>query len=102
MEWSEEDRSKVFAFAMEKSLVCTSCGTAGWQWDLTQGGDPVAYEPVLVRCEGCAAKDVARETLAVDKQPGTSLTLVPRATAEKMSQTRARRPKSRRERAKDK
>lgn len=99
MSWDDEDRAAVIAFALEKALVCQSCGTAPWEWDIKQGGDPVAYEPLAIRCEGCAAKDVARETVVTDKQPGTTLALIPRAVADRMTQTRSRRPPSRRERA---
>lgn len=83
----------------EKGSQCPSCGTAEWEYDPAQGGDPNAYEAVPIRCAGCAAKDVAREVAGKELGPGVTITLVPRAVAERMQQTRARRPKSKRERA---
>lgn len=85
------------AYLMEKSLECPSCGTAAWQWDPEQGGQPAAFEAVATRCEGCSRKDLAREMRKGPNSPGEHITLVPRATAEKMAQTPRRRPRSPRE-----
>ena len=100
LEWEPSDRAKMLAHAMEKSLACPSCGTAGWEWDPAAGGDLSAYEALQIRCEGCARKDLARELSDGGKVPGEHLQLVPRAVAEKMQQTRHKRPWSKREQAK--
>lgn len=98
LEWDADDRSKVMAYFLEKSLECSSCGTAGWQWDPEQGGHPLAFEAVATTCPGCARRDIAREMKGKGPNaPGEHMSLVPRAAAEKMAQTPRRRPRSPRE-----
>lgn len=101
LSWDPEDRAKMLAFMAEKSLTCSMCGTAPWQWDPYQGGDSHAYVPIPVKCEGCAAKDQARETMtdSHSKGPGIQISLVPAAVAAKMEKTARKRPRSKREKA---
>ena len=72
LSWSAEDRSKTLAFALEKSLRCVSCGTAGWEWEQDKG----AYEPVNVMCWGCYHRDGHRRDSTGDTS-GVTVTLVP-------------------------
>lgn len=103
LSWLPDDRQKAIAYQMEKALTCPSCGTASWQWDPAQGGDPHAFEAVAVRCEGCAAKDHEREVMrGGEKQPGVSVMLLPKAAVQRMVHTKRKRPKSRRELANEK
>lgn len=55
------------------------CGTSQSEWD----EDPFAYQPMFHTCPGCMKKDL----LADDDTPrpkGTTVRLVPKATAERL------------------
>ena len=71
LRWDPVDRAKALAFAIEKSLRCVMCGTAGWEWE----ADRFAYEPVEARCQGCYAKETAAEFAG--RNPGVSIELLP-------------------------
>ena len=60
----------MLAFAAEKALRCSMCGTADWEWE----EDFRRYEPVTVRCYGCYLKEVAGAE--ADKQPGVRVELM--------------------------
>ena len=69
--WDKDDRDKVLAALMEKSLFCSLCGTAEWEWDENRH----AYQPVEHFCMGCYMKESASEDAG--KMKGTSVELVP-------------------------
>lgn len=97
--WSAQSRSVVVAVQMEKAERCPSCNTSPREWE----EDPSAYVAAQKICHGCAAKDVFRENLPKDHQtPGSSVNLVPGDRAEKMAAAPAMRPRSARERSKQK
>lgn len=81
LEWTPEDRAKILAFQLEKSLRCQMCGTAPWEWDEKQGGSKYAYEPEHKFCKGCYIKNVSAQT--EDTMPGTTVTLVKLSKTEK-------------------
>lgn len=91
----------MLAYALEKAGKCNRCGSAQWEWDPELGGDPHAYVALPMKCPGCAELDIGREVIGDDKSPGTSVQLVPQATAERMIHTPRRRPKSKREKARE-
>lgn len=66
------------AHLLEESGRCQSCGTTQSEWDEDLG----AYEAVAIMCRGCLVKDAAQED--APDIPGTRVTLVPRAVAERM------------------
>lgn len=81
--WPAEDRAKMVSYAMEKSLRCTMCGTADWEWDDEEGDGRFAYAAVHEVCHGCQQKDLAREEDSeTGSKPGVSVTLIPRAAAQ--------------------
>jgi len=89
----------VAAVALERGEKCQMCGTAEWEWE----EDPYAYAPVRHTCIGCMKRELMQE----DDTPtskGTSVRLLPKATAERLAQDHARkadegtlRPRRRRE-----
>lgn len=87
-EWSEEDRSKLFAYIMEKAERCQMCGTAPWEWEENK----FAYVPVHQVCLGCQKKDVLRDD---DEKPpaGSSIVLIPGSEAERLEREKAQRRK---------
>lgn len=75
------------------------CGLTEQQWN----DDPHAYVAVQAVCHWCAAKDRARSDGDTDRSlPGATIRLVPREVAETMQQLTPIRPRSARERAKQK
>lgn len=73
------------AVALERAEQCSSCGTAQHVWD----EDPYAYEPMRFTCTGC----MKRELMQADDTPvpkGTSVRLVPKAVAERLTFERER------------
>lgn len=97
LKWKDEDRAKVLAYMMEKAGQCGRCGSSQWEWDPERGGDEHAYQALPMKCPGCAELDLGREILGDSKAPGTSIQLVPQATAERMLHAPRKRPKSKRE-----
>lgn len=88
--WDEIDRAKALAFEIEKSLRCSMCGTAPWEWE----EDRFAYAPVQSTCTGCAIKEsTAHEQ---DSQPGMTIELVPKAEAKRLAEKPNYRTKRRR------
>lgn len=84
----------VAAVVLEQAAICPMCGTAQWQWD----EDPNAFVPMIHIDHGCMIKDRFADSMRnAPKQPGSSVRLVPRDMAERMSTRRVRRPKSARE-----
>lgn len=83
LNWEPDDRSKVMAFMMEKSLRCELCGTAEWEWS----ADRRAYEPVEKFCMGCYLKHMADEGSGA--LPGTTIVMEPTRTVA-AAQRRAR------------
>lgn len=73
LQWEPEDRAKVMAFILEKSLRCNMCGTAEWEWE----ADKFAYTPVEEFCKGCYQKSVFTDTETDKSLPGTNVRLVP-------------------------
>ena len=71
LHWDPVDRAKALAYAVEKSLRCTMCGTAKWEWE----DNRFAYEPVENRCQGCYVKDVVAEDSG--RNPGVTIELLP-------------------------
>lgn len=87
----------MIAYALEKGVICSGCGTAPWEWD----GDPGAFVAVNEVCMGCAAKDRTRLGQQNEgTQAGGSIRLIPRAVMVIRQATKNRRPLSARERAK--
>lgn len=86
LEWQEDDRAKLQALMMERSTKCTMCGTHSWEWE----EDRYAYEPMVEVCHGCMLKDMMREEAT---QPGSTITLVPKAKAAKMRATPKQAPR---------
>lgn len=75
---------------MERSVRCTMCGTAPWEWEENAFG----YETVFVTCRGCQLK----EEQAKDDTPkpsGTTIRLMPAEEAEKMRRRLAENPPQR-------
>lgn len=87
--WSDEDRSKLMAFLLEDAERCQMCGTSPWEWE----EDRFAYEALLMRCEGCARKEFARDDDS--DQPGARIALVPKTAAQKMASTPKSAPRRR-------
>jgi hypothetical protein len=80
---------------LEKAELCGLCGTADWQWD----EDPEAFVAAAVVCRGCARREAKSEAEGQGvKQHGSSVQLVPREHAVKVT-AQASRPLSPRERA---
>jgi hypothetical protein len=76
LKWSNEDRSKTLAYAMEQSLRCVSCGTASWEWDENR----FAYTAVDDFCPGCYQKAQFQDGES-RSLPGTSVKLIPTTPA---------------------
>lgn len=76
---------------MEKSEVCSMCGTSTWQWT----EDENAYEAVMVVCKGCERRDWKSEDTD-KKPPGASITLVTADRAEQLRNTPSKMPVRRR------
>jgi len=72
LEWDPEDRAKILAYAMERSLRCTQCGTASWEWEENK----FAYTAVEELCKGCYQKSVFQDQQS-KSLPGTNVKLVP-------------------------
>jgi hypothetical protein len=85
-EWTPEDRSKLIAYLAEHNQRCQLCGTADWEWEEDRG----AYEPVNKQCWGCYTKDAAKDQN--DSLPGSTITLVPKKVAERLSNKENRLP----------
>lgn len=69
------------AVAMEKSAACSICGTSPYEWE----EDPDAYVAINMTCPGC----MRRELMSEDDTPrpkGTSVRLIPKASAERLAQ----------------
>lgn len=79
--WTPEDRAKVVAFGMEKSMRCNMCGTADWEWE----EDPYAYEAVQSLCYGCQKKDLVRTDPEFEDRPGISIVLLPKKVAQALA-----------------
>jgi len=88
--WDPEDRSKLHAYLTESSAQCQLCGTAPWEWE----EDPFAYEAMVVMCHGCAIKEMSKDD--AEDQPGTRVSLVPKAIAQAAREAPKRTPKRRR------
>lgn len=73
------------AYLMENASRCQMCGTSAWEWE----EDRFAYAPVTTQCMGCYIKDVSRED---DAPPGSRITLIPKAQAEKLQDRHTRLP----------
>jgi hypothetical protein len=75
--WSDADRAKVTAVALENADRCNMCGSSMDEWN----ADPDAYEAVRSFCPGC----MRRETMSDDPDSpvtkGFSVRLLPKATA---------------------
>jgi len=76
--WDPQDRAKLVAHLLEAGERCQMCGTAAWEWE----ADQYAYTPMATMCTGCHLKDSAAEE---NLPAGTTMTLVPRAVAERRS-----------------
>lgn len=74
--WDTDDQAKAIAFAIEKGMRCGLCGTAGWEWDETQGGSRHAYQAVENFCHGCYALAAARVNDPNRNSDGVSVELV--------------------------
>lgn len=74
-EWSPEDRAKALAYEAEKSLVCSMCGTAHWEWE----DDKHAYTVVENICLGCEKKEFIEQ--GQEKHPGKYVTLTRKESA---------------------
>ena len=72
LSWEPEDKAKIVAFLLEKSMRCTLCGTAPWEWEQNK----FAYAPVEDLCQGCYQKSVFQDTQS-KSLPGTNVRLVP-------------------------
>ena len=86
------------AVQLEKNDQCSGCGLTDREFI----EDPDAFVPMQVTCPWCALKDRLRadgDTSATI--PGSSIKLVPATFAKRMASMSAKRPKSRRERAKE-
>lgn len=56
--WSEDDRQAALAWQAEQALKCPGCG----HWlDETTSEDGSDWEPHVVRCRACEARDLRRE-----------------------------------------
>lgn len=69
------------------------CGTAQWEWE----ADPFAYAPVHHTCHGCRLKEAMSED-NTPKGKGTTIRLVPKRTAERLTREAATRSVPRRRR----
>jgi hypothetical protein len=79
--WGPEDRAIVAAVALEKSAACSMCGTSPWEWE----EDMDAYEAVAMTCPGCQRRELMND--GGDTMPkGTSVRLIPKASAERLHQ----------------
>lgn len=80
--WDLDDQSKAIAFAIEKAIRCTMCGTAPWEWDALSGGSRRAYEAVEVTCWGCYTKAAAQVHDVNRNMDGVTVELTPTGTRE--------------------
>lgn len=71
LNWSSDDQAKTLAYITEKSLDCTMCGTADWEWE----ENTHAYATEESWCRGCYLKSIASEDAG--KLPGTTVVLTP-------------------------
>lgn len=55
------------------------CGTANHEWE----EDPFAYQPMFITCIGCQKKELLSKD-DTPTPPGTSVRLIPKATAERL------------------
>lgn len=88
-EWTDTDRAKVLAFSLERAGRCSSCGTAGWEWEQ----DEHAYTVTEDMCRGCYLRAVAAEQrrASTSNTPGVTLVLTPRARHAEPAPGRGRR-----------
>lgn len=84
LSWSPDDRAKALSHYIEKSLRCTLCGTAQWEWDR----DQFAYEPVEHHCIGCAMREGAQKEM--EPRNGVTVTLARASGAEAEQRHRMR------------
>lgn len=87
LDWSPTDRAKLAAYLIESSSRCQLCGTAEWEWE----DDRFAYEPIAKQCYGCYRKEIYEEDAT--KQPGTHITLIPKAQALALRNTPKKAPR---------
>lgn len=83
--WSDEDRAKTLAYALEAAERCTLCGTAPWEWKENR----FAYAPEEHRCHGCYVKQTYAES--INSLPGTTVRLVPNTPQRRAQQEIAER-----------
>ena len=89
LKWDPEDRAKTLAFAMEQTLRCQMCGTAGWEWEENR----FAFTAVDEFCQGCYQKSIFGDTEG-SSLPGTNVKLIPttpQLTAQMAMKNRKRR-----------
>lgn len=91
-EWTPEDRAKVLAVRLERSVKCQRCGTSDWEW----AADAHAYTPIAVRCIGCHLTEVARKDVAAGDMT-TQVILVPPEKALALAEAPRVKPPRRRE-----
>lgn len=100
-EWTEPDRVKTMAYALERTERCPNCGTSPWEWQM----DPQAYVAVLEQCPGCLRRETQSEETKDSPQKGTRVTLIPKARAEAIARNpdlyAADSPKQRRKRRRE-
>ena len=84
--WTAEDRDKNLAYVIEKSKVCSMCGTADWEW----AEDGYAYAPIITRCQGCELRDAVKEDAT---GAGSQIALVPKEEAARLRAKPKRAPR---------
>lgn len=86
LKWSAEDRDKNVAYLIEKSLICSLCGTGAWEWE----ENFYAYAPIVTSCQGCEIKDASKDEAM---SASSSIALVPAAEAVRLRAKPKRAPR---------
>lgn len=77
-EWTDLDRVKVMAYALERTERCPSCGTSPWEWQ----ADQEAYVAIREQCPGCLRREALSEETSGSPLKGSRVALIPRVRAE--------------------
>lgn len=78
LSWPNHSQDAALWWLIHDAQTCPGCGTRPDEWDPARGGRPDAYEPVPVRCEGCARVEQRRDRITKDGAPqlrGTTVQL---------------------------
>jgi hypothetical protein len=75
LSWSDLDREKALAYALDDMATCKSCGTKAEDFDPQQGGHRFAYVAEVTRCVGCELIEMEQENVAEDNRKGIRIGL---------------------------